>query len=428
MGKHGGYASGAWLLVAACGGSPDDPAEDGGPTTTITTTDPSDPSIGPGDTGSAGSGPVPTGMTSASTTATTAVDGTESSDESVGEETMGPPCDDRCPAPNGGIEWDCQQRFAYGVNYAWHHFAGDFGGIPMWNQLGVSGQPELIGAELQQMRDAGVSVIRWWVLPDFRGAGVAFDGSGTPTGLSGTMVADLETALELAAQADVYLMPCLFSFDNFRPDHDLSGLMVRGIQPIVIDPARRAALMENVVRPIAQTVAAHTNADRVIAWDIINEPEWAMSGTSPYGDMPYTPNPELQTVDHAQMETFVAETIAVLRQESDAMVTVGGAAMKWAKAWSQVDVDFYQFHIYDWVDQYWPYDMSPADYDVDDKPVVMGEFPLAGLASASYGQMLSAWWDLGYAGAMGWHFDEATPDQLDAIRAFAEQHACEASF
>lgn len=366
--------------------------------------------------------PVDTGA-STGTTATTAQDSTDSAADSTGAT-----CEDRCPAPNGGLDWACEHRFAYGLNYAWHHFAGDFGGIPQWGQVGVSEQPDVILAELEAMKDAGVSVIRWWVLPDFRGAGIVLDGTETPTGLGGTIVADLETALELAAQADVYLMPCLFSFDGFRPSHDEAGIWVASLEPIASDAAKRDALLETVVRPIAQTIASHANADRVVAWDVINEPEWAITGPSPYGDMDYTPNSELAAVDHATMESFVADTIAVLRSESDALVTVGGAAMKWAHAWSQVDIDFYQFHIYDWVDDYWPYDMPPSAYDVDDKPVVMGEFPLGALNGVAYGDVVAAWWDLGYAGAMAWQFDGANAQQLDMVRAFADSHPCETAF
>jgi len=417
------------VLMAACGGSTSpgqdassDDASETASSTTATTPMTSGPTMGATTAEATDTNPAEATDTNPGNDTTTG----SADDTSTGGDTE--PCNDRCPAPNGGIEWMCERRFAHGTNYAWHHFAGDFGGVPQWGQGGVSTQPEVIGAELQAMRDAGATVIRWWVLPDFRGAGVAFDGTDTPTGLGGTMVADLETALDLAEAADVYLMPCLFSFDGFRPTHDLEGLPVRGLQPLVTNEARREALLETVVRPIAQAVAAHPHAQRVIAWDVINEPEWAMSGSSPYGDMDYTPNPDLQTVTHAQMETFVADTIAVLRAESDAMVTVGGAAMKWAHAWSVVDIDFYQFHIYDWVDDYWPYDMSPSDYGVDDKPVVMGEFPIGGLSSASYTQLLNAWWDLGYAGAMGWQHIEATPGQLQAMRDFADAHACEAAW
>ena len=400
------------MLAAACGGASPDPGAD-------VTTDTSS---------SAASTSAESSTTSTTADGTTTADTSTSADSSTGSAETTPPCDDPCPAPNGGLQWSCRRRFAHGINYAWHHFGGDFGGIPQWGQLGVSEQPEVIGAELQTMKDAGASVIRWWMLPDLRGAGVVLDASGTPTGLGGTLVADLQTALDLAEQSDVYLMLCLFSFDAFRPDQDVAGITVPGLQPIVLDDARRSALMETVVRPIAQTVAAHPHAQRVIAWDVINEPEWAMTGPSPYGDMDYSPNPDLQAISHAQMETFVADTIDVLHQEGDALVTVGGAAMKWAKAWSAVDVDFYQFHIYDWIDLYWPYDMAPSAYGVDDKPVVMGEFPLGGLSSASYAQMLQAWWDLGYAGAMGWQLIEATPEQLQQVRDFTDAHACEASW
>src|SRR5262249_11424000 len=105
-------------------------------------------------------------------------------------------CSDSCPR-SGGVPRACQLRFVYGVNYAWHSFAGDFGGIPAWNQHGVSAEPA-VATELATMAQSGVNVVRWWLWPDFRGDGVVFDGSDTPTGLGGTARADVERALELA--------------------------------------------------------------------------------------------------------------------------------------------------------------------------------------------------------------------------------------
>src|SRR5262249_7035641 len=160
------------------------------------------------------------------------------------------------------------------------------------------------------------------------------------------------------------LMLCIFSFDAFRPSAALSGLWVPGITPMVTDSKKRMMLMENVVRPLAKAAAASPHKRRLVAWDVINEPEWAITGTSPYGDADYDPLGEVTPVTHAQMETFVSDAIKVLRQESTALVTVGGAAVKWAKAWSKVDVDFYQFHMYDWINQYWPYTMTPMDLGV----------------------------------------------------------------
>jgi hypothetical protein len=337
-------------------------------------------------------------------------------------------CTDQCPAPSGGLEWACKYRFMYGINYAWHSFAADFGGIPQWNQPGVSAAASVHSTKLADMKAHGVSVIRWWVMPDFRSAAVTFDASDNPTGLGGTAIADLQKALELAQQHDVYLMLCLFSFDGFRPTGDEAGIRVRGLRPIAVDAAKRKMLMDNVVRPFARAAEASPHKSRLVAWDVINEPEWAMTGPSPYGDEAYDPSAELESVTHAQMETFVKDTIVALRAESRAMVTVGGAAMKWKKAWSRTDVDFYQFHIYDWVNMYWPYNRSPADYMVNDKPVVMGEFPVAGLTAANYGNLLSSFYATGYSGAMGWHYAEATPQQMDAVKAFADSHPCETKY
>ena len=105
--------------------------------------------------------------------------------------------------------------------------------------------------------------------------------------------------------------------------------------------------------------------------------------------------------------------------------------MKWRRAWSTVDIDFYQFHIYDWVDDYWPYDQSPSYFGVTDKPVVMGEFPLTGLTRANYSTMLSSWYANGYAGALGWAVTDGSfnwSGTKSDVGAFANQHPCETQY
>lgn len=352
-------------------------------------------------------------------------------EDTAAPETSGAMCEDACPhAPGVGV--GCQRRFMFGLNYAWHHFGGDFGGIAAWNQRGVSGNVEALRADLRAMKmEAGANVIRWWMFPDFRGDGVVLDEAGIPTGLGGTALADIEQALVLAEEEDVYLMLTLFSFDTFRSELDEQP--IASLQPLVIDAGGRTALLEQVVRPVAAAVAASPHRARMVAWDVINEPEWAIEGPSPYGDEDYTPNIEegRLLVTHAQMETFLAETIAVLREESDALVSIGAASFKWARAWKNLDTDFHQFHMYDWIDEWWPHANPPANYDLGDKPVVMGEFPLAGLASAPLPTMLENWWHAGYAGALGWAYSDPTfntPDGLAGMKAFADARACEVAY
>jgi hypothetical protein len=335
-------------------------------------------------------------------------------------------CSDACPKPNG-IDWLCRLRFMYGVNYAWHHFGADFGGNARWTQPGISNNPK-VDAQLAEMAANGVSVVRWWVFPDFRGDGVAFDAADHPTGLGGTVLSDVARALELAAQHDLYLMLTLFSFDNFRPTTNMEGgVRARSIKPLIIDAAQRGNLMEKVVRPFARAVASSPHRDRLIAWDAINEPEWAISGASLHGDPPFDLNPDLEGVSHAQMETFLRDVLGVLRTESKALLSVGSAAIKWQHAWDQLDVDFYHFHIYDWVDMYWPYDRSPAEYGLTTRPVVMGEFPGAGLARAGYSSLLQSWYGDGYAGALAWAYTDGLSN-LTEVKRFASQHACELKF
>lgn len=340
-------------------------------------------------------------------------------------------CSDSCPHASG-ISWGCHRRFMYGVNYAWETFAGDFGGIPAWDQPGVSGNEAAVDERLTDMAEHGVDVVRWWVWPDFRGDGVRFDASGTPSELGATATVDLDKALELADQHDLHLMLTLFSFDNFRPSRTVQGRNIRGLYPIATDSTRRVALIDQIVRPFARAADQSPYRDRLIAWDVINEPEWAMTGPSKYCDDDHLPAQDgLEHLTHEQMESFVSDVIAGLRAESDALITVGGAALSWRCAWKYVDIDFYQFHIYDWVDQWYPYDRSPGSYGVIDKPAIMGEFPMDGLSRASYRELLDAWYDTGWAGALGWAVTDRGIDWSEAkadVSSFYDDNSCETNY
>ena len=391
------------------------------------------PSGGAGSAGSAGQPPESASPAIAGTggSSVTGSSGAPSAGAGAAGDSASEDCQstDSC-ALNAGVSWLCKKRFMYGVNYAWHTFGADFGGNQAWNQPGIAAEPA-VESELRTMAENGINVVRWWLWPDFRGDGVTFDASDTPTGLGGTALTDLARALELAEANDMYLMLTFFSFDNFRPTRMESELRVRGIHPIVTDDTKRRALIENVVVPVARAVEASPLKDRVIAWDLINEPEWAINGESMYGGDPmFDPMPDLESVTHAQMEVFLRDVGTALRANSKALITVGATAIKWAHAWSKLDLDFHQFHMYDWVNMYWPYNKSPKDYGLDDKPVVMGEFPLNGLTGVSYSQLLESWFGNGYAGALGWAFTDAEFNAGDyaAVKAFADAHPCETRY
>jgi hypothetical protein len=335
------------------------------------------------------------------------------------------------------LSFACAQRFALGMNYAWHQFGADFGGLAQWGMGGATVDQAAIQTELAEMKANGVSVLRWWMFPDFRGDGVQFDASDDPTGLSATAQADIQTALALADANDMYIVFTLFSFDNFRPTRVDAEVNVRGMTPLVMDATRRAKLVQNVVRPAARAAAASPHADRLLGWDVINEPEWAVQ-VSGQNDQDFTPNPEVEPVPLEDMKALINETLTVLGTETpNAMRSVGWAAAKWAWAFNDVtNLEFNQPHIYGWVDTYWPYTLAPAELGYPDKPTVMGEFYLLDMPfsdggnDASYANIVGSWYDNGYAGAWGWAYSDINsgPAGLPLVKAFAESKGCSVTF
>ena len=306
---------------------------------------------------------------------------------------------------------ELQEDFSYGINYAWKNYAGDFGGIEGWAKEGVASDPEPYRTELRDMAAHGIKVVRWWVWPEFWTDAISFDANGAPLPLAQSAIDDGLKALELADEAGLRIMFCLFSFDGFRPSRESFGIKMTGYRDIVIDADRRKALMDNVITPFARALQNSPHRDSLHSWDVINEPEWAVTGINKNGDPSglggdrFDPDGDLEHISHDQMETFLGDTIKVLRAETpDIPLSIGSAALKWATAWKNMDVDFYQTHIYDWVNAFWPYSSSPADFGLDDKPLMMGEYPVEGLDNVDHRTMLESWFSNGYAGAIGWDY------------------------
>jgi hypothetical protein len=350
-------------------------------------------------------------------------------------------CDveDTCPASIVGITWDCKTRFMYGTNWAWETFGADFGGVASWGAPGVAGDAGRYSESMRRMKAMGVNVIRWWMFPRFTSDSIQWNGAGGPSGIGGSLVADIHKALELAEQNDVYLMLTPFSFDNFYPTGDAWGVYARSMKPILENPELRRDLVQNLLKPVAQAVESSPYARRMIAWDIINEPEWAVHGNGLPGDAPFpVPNGSVDTVTHDVMEAFLVEATAMLHENSRALVSVGGAGIKWPKAWSRVGLDFYQFHYYDWLYENFPYQtVTLASVGVTDKPVVMGEFPGQGLSAFPYkglparsaAEFSHDLMQQGYAGSLSWALtDGGFPVNPDVTRSFADAHGCEVKY
>lgn len=342
---------------------------------------------------------------------------------------------DACPAPNG-VLFNGKKRFVYGTNWAWRSWAADFGGVSAWSTGGLSTTQPAVSSSMGSMKTAGVNVIRWWMFPRFVSNSIVWGADGAPSGVTGTLIADIQAALALAEQNNVYLMLTPFSFDNFRPTSTEGGAYSRGIRPMVTDAALRQKLMDNLILPVAQAVAASPYKHRVMSWDLINEPEWAITGANLNGGEAFTPQSNLDPVTHSQMLTFVNQLAATIRAAMpSALISVGGAGMKWGSAWKTANIDYYQLHYYDWLYQYYPYTQyTLAAAGLTNKPVVMGEFPndgvaAPGLPALTAPQLISALWSQGYGGALGWAYnDPSFPWSPSAVSTFASQHPCEVAY
>ncbi len=323
-----------------------------------------------------------------------------------------------CVPPASGVMIDGVSRFQFGVNYAWASFASDFGNTTR----GVAATKAQRLTSMMDMKAHGVDAVRWWVFPNFTGGGVTFDTTGAPTGLGGSTLADITAALADAAQAGVHIQFTFFSFDNFK-----TTTAPHNLAPLISSATMLSALINNVIIPFANQVNADPNKDRVASWDVINEPEWAIAATPTDGPDPaFSPQTTVTQVTYPVMKAFVQAVVDALHGASDKPVTVGAAAIKWAKAWAGVG-DFYTFHMYDWINADYPYTKSLASYGVTDKPVVLGEFPIQGLTGVPYATLVSTIYQLGYAGAMAWAYNDRSfpwsPNNAN-VQTFAATHAC----
>ncbi|MCB1303017.1 MAG: hypothetical protein KDK37_02010, partial [Leptospiraceae bacterium] len=231
------------------------------------------------------------------------------------------------------------------MNYPWRIYGGDFGGIPAWSKTGIAAHPGIYDRDLRAIRDTGSRVVRWWMFPDLRTGGIQIENGRLKAGK--TLFADLREALRLAKKNDLKLVLCLFSFESFRPARKEGALKIRNLEDVLRDPRLRRDLMEEVIAPLARTAAQSPDSDALYAWDLINEPEWSLKGVDPVGGHPFYPLESVRPVSHAFMQEFLAQLAQTIRKEGATRITVGQSTPRWPQTWKALDLDFYQWHLYD---------------------------------------------------------------------------------
>jgi hypothetical protein len=277
--------------------------------------------------------------------------------------------------------------FSVGANLPWIAYGGDFGANAWRPAGGVQTRLEDLSRAFDRLAMAGIRRIRWFMLCDGR-AGIQFAPDGAPLGLDDRFFTDTDAALAAASSRDMEIMFVLFDFLWCAPARSVAGVQLGGRDDVLRDGAKRAALLDRVLRAIFERYGDHP---QIFAWDIINEPEWVTCGLGAR---------RRQCVSLATMKEFVRDAAALVHRHTGQAVTVGSASALWLEAWRDLGLDFYQAHWYEHLERRAPLARPVRDLKLD-RPVMLGEFP-SRLASRELQWILETARAAGYSGAFVW--------------------------
>jgi hypothetical protein len=302
------------------------------------------------------------------------------------------------------VAWNGGSWYLQGINVPWYNWGCDFGCNVTNNKTGgVSTNIPTLSAGFVQVKDAGIHVVRWWVLPGDP-AQIIRDADGVPIAIDPAVYTDIDAALELAEQYDLYYNFVLFSAPTHIPNDWQT------------DPLQRSRLID----ALSPLFAHYANSPRILSWEPYNEPEndiW-----------------KWRIAQQAVVDTGTAIAQSIHVNAPGTYVTIGSFKAEGMKMWLDAGLDYYSPHWYDYMSS-GDNCMICHDYSYYaawgiDKPIVVGEYYTATSETTPYNSTYrtSYWYANNYAGAWSWSlFPNQSSDGMDvdfiAAKAFAAQHS-----
>jgi hypothetical protein len=270
--------------------------------------------------------------------------------------------------------------FLLGANLPWIHYGIDFGANVWSPEGGVAKAAERLrlDAAFERLAAADVKYARWFLFCDGR-AGIRYSERGRPEGLDEFVFRDIDAALDAARRHDISLMFVLLDFLWCDAPRSVRGVQLGGRTHILHDADNRGALLDTVFRPV---LARYADEPSIMAWDVINEPEW------------------ISTLTRDQIRDFLSETISLVHAATRHPVTIGSAGVRWRDLYKGLGLDFYQVHWYDSL-KHQPSLETPVARLGFDRPVLLGEFPTRG-SHRTASDIVETARAAGYAGAFYW--------------------------
>ena len=289
-----------------------------------------------------------------------------------------------------------QRIWMNGVNTPWNK----------WNDFGGDFDRDWWDNHFKTLKNSGINCSRIWISCDGNGA-VKTNAFGV-TELSPTFFRDCDTLFAIAGRYGIYIDATMMSFDHCKSPN----AAFQNWRTIITDKRASLTFINNYLLPF---VNRYKENPYLFAIDLCNEPEWIAEDAKD-GKLPVK-----------SLQQFFGFCAAAVHNNSIVPVTIGSACIKWnsdnagyvGNYWKDTALkeasgdlkaylDFYCIHYYGWVHKYFksPFEMTPSEYGISDKPVIIEESPGkdSGLKDIpmTLVQAYESAFKMGYQGNMPW--------------------------